>query len=145
MNYRILVTGSRAWHDPVSVRLVLTGAFTEAFKASPKPQHVVITHGAAKRGADLHAARWVQEHLRLGWPVVQEAHPADWSTGRGAGFARNAEMVALGADTCLAFLVRCTDRRCLRPRPHDSHGAAHCAQLAERAGIPTTRLRGEDR
>lgn len=59
--------------------------------------------------------------------------------GSRAGLVRNAEMVKAGADVCLAFLCPCTAAKCTRPEFHYSHGASHCAELAERAGIPTFR------
>ena len=76
---------------------------------------VVLVHGAAA-GADR----------------IAGADAADWTRhGRGAGYHRNRHMVALGADACVAFI-----------RQH-SHGATHTADLAEQAGIPTTRYRQE--
>lgn len=85
---RVLVTGSRTWDDPETIRAYL-GAL---------PQGSLIVHGAG-RGADTHADRIAQT---LGLTV--ERHPADWEgRGRGAGPARNAEMVAAGADLALAF------------------------------------------
>ncbi|MFB6934553.1 hypothetical protein [Streptomyces chartreusis] len=74
-----------------------------------------------------------------------EQHPAqrhpteDFGPWPGAGPRRNAHMVSLGADACLAFIGPCTSPRCRRPGPHPSHGASGCADLAEQAGIPTRR------
>ena len=56
-----------------------------------------LLHGGA-RGADRLAALWAE---RRGIPV--EAHPADWSQGKGAGPARNARMIALRPDLVIAF------------------------------------------
>jgi hypothetical protein len=134
--YRVLVTGSRNWAD--SERIARELAATAENMAGRRS--VVLVHGACPTGADAIAAR---EALALGWET--EPHPADWTAwGRAAGVRRNAEMVALGADACLAFLTICTSRHCSLPRPHDSHGASDCTERAEKAGIPVQRFRPGD-
>ncbi len=81
---------------------------------------LIIVHGGA-RGADQFA-----DDAARGWGWIPEAHPADWARyDRSAGYRRNAAMVALGADVCLAFIL------------DESRGASHTATLAEAAGIPT--------
>lgn len=45
-------------------------------------------------------------------------------------------MVNLGADYCLAGEMPCESKKCRKPKPHDTHGTAHCAGLAGDAGIP---------
>jgi len=132
-DYRILITGSRDWDDDPLLCLNLAMAVQE-----PRSEGfvVIIVHGACPRGADKTADVWARNHrLRV------ERHPADWDRhGKSAGFVRNAEMVSLGADLCLAFLMPCTDGRCRRPGRHYSHGASHCAQLAEANSIPVRRI-----
>jgi hypothetical protein len=120
--YRVLITGSRDWTDHDVVRDALTTAIYQHIPA-------VIVHGACPSGADAMASWWVRRYQFLG--VTEEQHPAQWRAGgrldRGAGFRRNAEMVALGADVCLAFIRT------------GSRGASHTARLAEEAGIPVRR------
>ena len=116
---RILVTGSRTWTDWRTI----TGALIQAHRDLNPDRMPVLVHGCAA-GADFLAA---QAARKLGWEV--EDHPADWSArGKAAGFIRNAEMVALGADVCLAFIR------------DGSRGATHCADTAEKAGIPVRRF-----
>lgn len=57
------------------------------------------------------------------------AVPADWGTGRGAGFRRNVAMVSTLPDLCLAYIR------------DNSPGATHCARAAELAATPTRRER----
>jgi hypothetical protein len=121
--FRVLVTGSRTWDDKDFIWNVLDVLLTEL-------RDVTIVHGACPKGADAIAQGWVRHKLVNGGGQVRaERHPADWSThGKAAGFRRNAEMVSLGADICLAFIR------------DGSKGATHCAAAAERAGIPVRRF-----
>lgn len=138
---RVLVTGSRDFIDNCTVEDTLSDV--ESQRGEPGSPFVVV-HGACATGADAFARRWVEGWRGYPGPgheyVIEEAHPADWTQGRGAGLKRNARMVALGADLCLAFIEPCHSPRCERPQPHGSHGASHCANLAEHAGIPTRRI-----
>lgn len=135
--YRILVTGSRDWSDIDLVRDALTHAVYQRFP-------VTIVHGACPTGADAIASWWVRQFSRI-LDITEEKHPAqrhpnqDFGPWPAAGPRRNAYMVGLGADLCLAFIGACTSGRCRRPRPHASHGASGCADLAERAGIEVRR------
>ncbi|MFJ6559930.1 SLOG family protein [Streptomyces sp. NPDC091412] len=124
--YRVLVTGSRDWHDD---RAVWHAIAVTILEQAPAATPVVVVHGACPHGADAHASAWAHLARADGRrPVAEERHPADWQQhGKAAGFRRNAEMVALGADVCLAFIR------------NGSRGASHTAALAEQAGIPVRR------
>ncbi len=131
--FRVLVTGSRDWEDYDTVRAALAVAVYQQLPA-------IIVHGACPAGADAIASWWVRQMGR-NLDLTEERHPADWRQhGKAAGYRRNAEMVALGARLCLAFTMPCTKPTCRKPKPHDSHGTAHCADLAKRAGITVRRF-----
>jgi hypothetical protein len=121
---RILVTGSRHWTN----RHVIAEAIKKAVADSGRTiddEDVIVVHGGAP-GADKIADSVA---FRLAYQV--EAHPADWEThGAAAGPIRNAEMVALGADVCLAFPIG------------PSRGTRGCMALAEKAGIPVVVTEG---
>lgn len=120
MTKRILVTGSRDWEDIGRLAFFLG----EAIGAYSMVDDVVVVHGHCPRGADAMADR-----LCRVYDIPVERHPADWNTyGPKAGFIRNSEMVALGADVCLAFIR------------NDSRGARMTADLAEASGIRTVRF-----
>lgn len=118
--FRVLVTGSREWDDMQELRYALIHA------AALRLDSVVIVHGACPSGADAMAAEWARDY-----GVQAEEHPADWDgCGKAAGFIRNAEMVSLGADLCLAFYKQGAGNK----------GTHHCASQAEKAGIPVRRV-----
>jgi len=127
--YRVIVTGSREWTDRALLTEVLDAILAE---------HGALTlvHGACPRGADAMAQSWAlsRDHGTSYGAVIPEPHPADWRAhGKAAGFRRNAEMVALGADVCLAFFKAGAGNR----------GTEHCAGLAERAGIEVRRIKSD--
>lgn len=146
MTYRVLITGSRDWEDESAVRRAFANVI-----ALHGPENIVIVHGACPTGADQLA-----DQIAATWTgLTVERHPADWDNcapdcpakphrikkrmgdihhpGQmddycpGAGPRRNALMVSLGADECLAF-----------PMP-GSRGTANCMRLARQAGIPVRR------
>jgi hypothetical protein len=135
--YRVLVTGSRNWPTPAVVWAALNDARDEALLSG---RHLVVVHGACPRGADDHAAHWCQIAGQFVTGVTEESHRAeDFGPWPACGPFRNKHMVSLGADVCFAFIGACTRPRCYRTDPHPSHGASHCARLAEQAGIPVRR------
>lgn len=126
--FRVLVTGSRTWDDEMAIGYVLSEILFHN-------RTMVLVHGACPTGADKIADEWAAARNQFpAMPVTVERHPADWERhGRGAGFRRNAEMVRLGADLCLAFIV------------DSSRGATHTADLAEKASIPVRRYERSSR
>jgi hypothetical protein len=122
----ILVTGSREFAKPELIgegRRLIGNALAQAVRDAVADE-VVIRHGAC-RGADMIADEWARAMQRLGRKVEIDARPGDWKRyGRAAGFIRNGEMVAEGADICLAF-------------PYGmSPGTRDCIARAQAAGIP---------
>lgn len=106
------MTGSRNWKDKDAVWEALDGLLPD--------ENLLVVHGDCPNGADALADRWAFANR-----VPVERHGADWSAyGLSAGPRRNAEMVASGADLCLAFIKGY------------SKGASHTAGLAKKAGIP---------
>jgi hypothetical protein len=142
--YRILVTSSRTYTDWRTVWREIARVIREQ---APEDAVIVVVHGDCDRGGDVHTHRWYLAARANGSrPVDEERHPAqghptqDFGPWPAAGPRRNRFMVSLGADVCLAFIDLCTRPSCRRPRPHLSHGAAGCADMAEQAGIPTKRF-----
>lgn len=133
---RLLVTGSRDWENDTAI----AGAILQQWVRWGKPP-VTLVHGGAG-GADTMAANFVRSRIidnpmdkyeNGQWMFSIEQHDADWETyGRSAGHKRNALMVDLGADACLAFMR------------NSSRGTMSCIRLAVASGIPTRVFRDDD-
>lgn len=161
MTYRILVTGSRTSKDWE----IVWQATEEAIDRGRALGHTdfEVVHGGAE-GPDTFAhdfcedqAGWYSDYASLS--LGEELHRPDWSTCKGpkctpahrkprrdgstfcprAPLTRDDEMVALGANECLAFIDPCAKPGCRKVQPHGSHGASYTADRAEDAGIPTLR------
>ncbi|MFI7073619.1 SLOG family protein [Micromonospora sediminicola] len=142
---RLLVTGSRTFGprtttwDGRTVGDVLDATAVDAARAGHAG--LIVVQGACSEGADKVADGWAEERRAAGWPVVSERHKAQWRKyQKRAGFIRNELLVSLGAHRCAAFIDACIKPKCRNKPLHGSHGAEHCAGLAEHAGIPTTRF-----
>ena len=84
---RFAVVGSRGFPSRQQVENVLAQLVG--------PEDTVVSGGA--RGVDSWAVEWAEAQ-----GIATKVFPADWSQGRGAGFARNATIVA-NADEVVAF------------------------------------------
>jgi hypothetical protein len=122
--FRLLVTGSRTWHDIPAIEQALAAILAR------HPEGVLLVHGACPRGADAIAAAYATR--TPGYRT--EAHPARWHRyGRATGHRRNAEMIALCADGRAAFI---RDR---------SPGSTSAVRLARAAGIRSGSAHSPDR
>ena len=127
--FRLLITGSREWEDIERIWWALSKIHEKI-----GPREGVLIHGTARGVDQMAAGHWLSimnSAKRLG-PRRIEGYPANWDTfGNRAGHKRNAHMVSLGANLCLAFIR------------NKSVGATDCARRAEKAGIRTIRLRDD--
>lgn len=111
----VLVTGSRTWNSWAQLTIKLDVLKERGFTK--------LIHGGA-RGADYIAG---EVGHALGYAVT--AYPADWSKGKGAGFARNQQMLETKPDLVLAcFMARRTP------------GTSDMVRRAKGAGVPVEEL-----
>lgn len=156
---RILVTGSRDWGvqahilgDRVEGNILRTAMWEfvgrSADQISPLPEpslggevlqrpyhEITLVHGGCRTGVDAMVKSMFADRFNevIGNQYMkQEIHEAEWDKyGNSAGPIRNAAMVNLGADICLAFIK------------NNSDGATNCATLAKAARIPTYIFRSD--
>lgn len=82
---KVLVCGSRGWHDPVPMNALLAGL---AFTADANGEKLTVIHGDAP-GADRLADRLARQ-----WGATVIREPAEWDLyGRSAGPIRNQKML----------------------------------------------------
>lgn len=134
---RILVTGSREWHDIEWMKKELKRAVGELKTTdSGIVPNVVLVHGDCPSGADAMADTLWRQFVS---PDQLEAHPAKWNVDgkvdKTAGFKRNQEMVDTKPDLVLAFQTPCSKKDCKTEGWHYSHGAQHTIDAAEAAGL----------
>lgn len=91
---RVIVCGSRRWHDRKVIELRL-----HDLVLASAPDYPVIVHGGA-RGADRIAG---EEAQKAG--LLVEVHRPDYAAlgPKRAPLVRNEDMAAAGADLCIAF------------------------------------------
>src|SRR5574340_359283 len=120
MGRKVLVTGSRTWHD--EGRLFAT---LDALAAQEPIDRIV--EGCAQ-GADQAAERWATAR------AIPNAHyPAEWRRyGRAAGPIRNRAMLTEQPDLVVAF----------HPDLVTSRGTADMVRAARRAGVPVVLIGG---
>ncbi|OHV29150.1 hypothetical protein BBK14_34175 [Parafrankia soli] len=135
---RLLCTGARVWRERQTVWRDLEKVRE---LAQARDQKLTVVHGDAA-GADRHVRAWCERTPE----VVEEKYPVSptmWRiNGPRAGHLRNAHMVSLGADGCIAFCVPCDKPGpccglggVVLPDGHATHGTHGCMDLARGAGI----------
>jgi hypothetical protein len=123
---RVLICGSRGWHDPLPIDTILAGCDVVSDGANEK---LVVIHGGA-RGADTLA-----DTLARGWRAQVIKEEADWDRyGKGAGPVRNKKMLDdHKPDVVYAF------------RTHGkSNGTDDMCSQAQARGVPVYVITGGD-
>lgn len=120
--FRVLVTGARSITEGGHALIRAKLRVATSVAAITHVPIVVVQGECPYGGVDRAAAEWALNSAPL---AVNEPHPADrYTLGAKAGPMRNAEMVAAGADICLAF------------PDSASRGTWDCIRKAADAGIP---------
>jgi hypothetical protein len=116
-DYKIIVAGSRNYSDYYEFK-----QFMDYYISTLGDKSFIFISGAAKSGADRLIIEYCKR-FRLPWSEF----PADWDTGKGAGYIRNAEMLKYANG-----LVVFWDGR--------SNGTKHMMTIAEKKKIPIKRI-----
>jgi len=111
---KVLVCGSRSWRDYERIAYYLSGF----------PRGTEFIHGDASAGADALAKRAAREQGYKQTPFPARWQREDGTFDKGAGFARNLEMLYEQPDLVVAFW------------DGSSHGTKHTITEARKRGIP---------
>jgi hypothetical protein len=126
---RLLVCGSRGWHDEEAIETALR--YFQTLAKDVLAEEFVLIHGHARSGADALADRIGRRlGLRVGQDLIRV--PADWSRyGKAAGPIRNQQMLdEQHPDVVAAF--RATGK---------SNGTDDMVRRSEKAGLPVHVIR----
>lgn len=121
-SYRVIITGQRDWDCRDLAGRIIAGLVDK------HGEDVTIIEGGAQ-GVDRTFAE-----MTSWFPVKHETFNAQWKLhGKAAGPRRNAEMIAAGADLCIA----------VHKNILDSKGTKDCVIRAYAAGIPVWLVQGD--
>jgi len=121
---RVLICGSRGWHDPAPITAILAGL---DILAEGKGEELTVIHGAAP-GADSLAGRIARQ-----WGVSVIEEPADWDQyGKAAGPIRNQKMLD-DHEPDVVYAFRSTGK---------SSGTDDMVTKSQRAGLPVYIVHG---
>lgn len=117
---KVLICGSRGWHDDGVIETVISGLTDRAERHGKR---LVIVHGDNRGGADALADR-----IGRRWGADVRSYPADWGRFKnGAGPVRNQQMLdEESPEEVWAF-------RC----PGKSNGTDDMVDRSKAAGVPT--------
>ena len=127
---RVIVTGPRDWTDTNIVQIAFDDVWELAENSNPFPQ-VLIVHGGAD-GLDklCEAEAWRRE-----WQTQELRPKYGIYPPKIAPLKRNQEMVDIGADLALVFLMPCEKKNCRRKGMHFTHGTSDCLDRIKAADM----------
>lgn len=134
---RILITGSRHWRDAQMIFNAIFDYLNDGWAHKiTGPHDVTIVQGGQvsedRKTGEKWGADYLADQIALAVGFERDPLPADWRTGKLAGFRRNQTMVDKGASVCLAFPLG------------KSPGTRDCMRRAALAGIPVINCGDQD-
>lgn len=124
---KIIIAGGRNFSDYAKLRKETLAAIrtcaTEFYNCDKIDKDIVTIVSGCANGADTLGERFAKE-----FDLKLQLFPADWSKGKGAGYARNTEMAKFASDEeCNGVLIAFWDGK--------SRGTKHMIKTAEKCGL----------